>query len=382
MADERDAWPDKDTAERLLSGEPVGAVDEHVRPRAERLAGALREIGAVTYANGVELPGEQAALAAFRSRRAAGGERPGPVSPERPRAEDLPATVRLGSAPPAVRPRWSGHPLRTGLVAAVAGCALGGVAVVGLLPALFDGGRGPVPGSPVSAAASPGPPVSETADGGWGLSGHPSGFPEPPGKDGMGHASPGPSYRTGSGADGGPAGHDGNGGHGTADDAGPGGAGEDGGAGGEHGGWSALANSRAGQRYREAVRACLDYRSGKIDAEHKIALESSVHGAPEVERLCDRLLGGDSGDDDGAGGKGVKAGAPDDGAPDGGGLPGAPAEPPVSEPSPPESREPSTPESGEPSPEPAPGRGADPGDQTPGEQVPEPGPRASPPGLT
>ncbi|MDX3852294.1 hypothetical protein [Streptomyces sp. AK02-01A] len=373
MADERDAWPDKDTAERLLSGEPVGAVDEHVRRRAERLAGALREIGAVTYANDAELPGEKAALAAFRRRRTAGGERPGPVRPEGPRAEDLLATVRLAPAPGAVRPRRSGHSLRTGLVAAVAGCALGAVAVVGLLPALFDGERGSVPGGPVSAAASPGPLVSESTDGGRGPSGHPSGFPDTPGKDGMGHASPGPSYRTGSGAAGGPAGPDGD----ATDEAGD--ADDDAGTGGEHGGWSALANSRAGQRYREAVRACRDYRSGKIDAKAKVALESAVHGAPEVERLCDRLLGEDGG---GTGGEGVKSGGggADDGASDGGGLPGSPAGPPVSWPStPPEPGEPSP---SAPSPELSPVSGPLPGDQVPGDQDPEPSPGVSPPGLT
>lgn len=41
MADERYQWLDQEAAERLLRGEPVDAVDDHARSRAERLAGAL-----------------------------------------------------------------------------------------------------------------------------------------------------------------------------------------------------------------------------------------------------------------------------------------------------------------------------------------------------
>lgn len=71
MADERDQWLDMETAERLLRGEPVEAADTGDGVRVKRLSDALRELSGVTYANGTELPGEGAALAAFR--RGAGG---------------------------------------------------------------------------------------------------------------------------------------------------------------------------------------------------------------------------------------------------------------------------------------------------------------------
>ncbi|MYZ41179.1 hypothetical protein GT002_40260, partial [Streptomyces sp. SID4917] len=90
MADERDAWLDKDAAESLLRGEPVEAMDEHVLARTERLTEALRDMAAVTYANDTELPGEAAALAAFRRARTAGGSATGAV--------DAGAGVGVGAA--------------------------------------------------------------------------------------------------------------------------------------------------------------------------------------------------------------------------------------------------------------------------------------------
>ncbi|MEV5345471.1 hypothetical protein AB0L24_07360, partial [Streptomyces achromogenes] len=76
MADEQDKWLDRGTAERLLRGEPLEAVDPSARDQAERLARALGALSAEAAPATGELPGEQAALAAFRkAREAAGAER-------------------------------------------------------------------------------------------------------------------------------------------------------------------------------------------------------------------------------------------------------------------------------------------------------------------
>ncbi|MFY4717689.1 hypothetical protein [Streptomyces sp. LaBMicrA B280] len=76
MADEQDTWLNPETAERLLAGEPLEAVDPATRDQAERLARVLGALSAQATPAAVELPGEQAALAAFRkAREAAADER-------------------------------------------------------------------------------------------------------------------------------------------------------------------------------------------------------------------------------------------------------------------------------------------------------------------
>ncbi|MEX0173242.1 hypothetical protein MRBLMG1_006006, partial [Streptomyces sp. LMG1-1-1.1] len=73
MADEGYQWLDQDAAEQLLRGEPVDAADDHARGQAERLSAALGAARAQAAAPvaGTELPGEAAALAAFRAATAA-----------------------------------------------------------------------------------------------------------------------------------------------------------------------------------------------------------------------------------------------------------------------------------------------------------------------
>ncbi|MBD0717469.1 hypothetical protein BU196_26770, partial [Streptomyces sp. CBMA370] len=73
MADERYQWLDREAAERLLRGEPVGTAGAHERAQAVRLSEALDEARtpAVPPAEDAELPGETAALAAFREVAAA-----------------------------------------------------------------------------------------------------------------------------------------------------------------------------------------------------------------------------------------------------------------------------------------------------------------------
>lgn len=220
MAEDRYSWLDKDAAERILRGEPV---DARRGPGARELAEFLRAAadagadmsaapsgadtsadsgGSVAFtepgARGVgrsPLPGEEAALAAFREARergafAAGAATAG-VTAEvtagstagalagtsgAPRgAEDtysysageagtLGAVVGGAARPERARERTRlGRPFRRGFVAALACCTLGGVAVAagaGVLPGPFRSGGdapGPAPASSVSAVVSPDP---------------------------------------------------------------------------------------------------------------------------------------------------------------------------------------------------------------------------------
>ncbi|MDV9173534.1 hypothetical protein R6V09_25965, partial [Streptomyces sp. W16] len=80
MADERSAlpgdaprtpgrWLDRETAELLLRGESLEAVDPAARDQAERLARTLGALSVEPTSGKTELPGEEAALAAFRAAR-------------------------------------------------------------------------------------------------------------------------------------------------------------------------------------------------------------------------------------------------------------------------------------------------------------------------
>ncbi|MET7516123.1 hypothetical protein ABZS88_22120 [Streptomyces sp. NPDC005480] len=225
MADEHNKWLDRDAAERLLRGEPLEAVDAVTRARAARLAETLDAL-AVTRVDGGELPGEAAALAAFRKVRESGAQEPGAVPLKarhaRPRGALAPvsplhvpvgreneantnnANANAGTGGPAgpdvgsvrlarpdARPvRW-GRPVRFGMAAALAGCMIGGVAVAagtGVIPSPFGGGE-PGPAASVSAAASPeqplaspSPDISDT-DGGRSGGAVPDGSSPGPGSD-------------------------------------------------------------------------------------------------------------------------------------------------------------------------------------------------------
>ncbi|WP_432167153.1 hypothetical protein [Streptomyces sp. bgisy031] len=237
MADEHNKWLDRDAAERLLRGEPLEAVDAATRAQAARLAGTLDAL-AVTRVDGGELPGEAAALAAFRKARESGAEEPGAAIPKarhaRPRGAVTPVSsphgpvghendanantnvaadgyagsdvgsVRL-ARPDARRVRW-GRPVRFGMAAALAGCMIGGVAVAagtGVLPSPFGGSGEPGPAASVSAAASddqprtsPSPDISET-DGGRSGGAVPGGHSHAPGSGAPSHddtaGRPGPA---------------------------------------------------------------------------------------------------------------------------------------------------------------------------------------------
>ncbi|MFE5657342.1 hypothetical protein ACFQ9H_14300 [Streptomyces sp. NPDC056517] len=305
MADERYQWLDQEAAERLLRGEPVDAVDDHARSRAERLAGALDAARTPTLppAARTELPGEAAALAAFR---AAHAERAAALvtaaAASRTEQAEL-GRVRLAPVP-AGRPRW-GRSLRYGLAAAVAAVTVGGVAVAagtGVLPMV----GGPAPASSVTAGENADPLVSEDP----GIRKDPEAPPTEPG--GGGDRTPGVSPSAGTGttppSTGAPDGH-GTGtqrpgtpkpgrstpGTGTGTD--PDGPGkETGGTDGGPGGDPSTTTAR-----EKVLKACRAFRSGKLDATGRKGLTSILRDGETLRRYCDRILGGGTAAPEGGG---------------------------------------------------------------------------------
>ncbi|MFD8225465.1 hypothetical protein ACFV16_14990 [Streptomyces massasporeus] len=163
MADEQYRWLDRETAERLLSGEPPGAVEGAGRDQAERLASTLGALSATPPLTSDELPGEAAAVAAFRKARAERADAAAALAATgADDAAGVPDTglVRIGtpgdggtgSARP---PRWA-RPARLALAAALAVGMVGGVALAagtGALRAPF-GDDEPHPGASVSASVT------------------------------------------------------------------------------------------------------------------------------------------------------------------------------------------------------------------------------------
>ncbi|MFI7411300.1 hypothetical protein ACIBU0_21805 [Streptomyces sp. NPDC049627] len=263
MADEQYRWLDRDTAERLLRGESLEAVDAADRDQAEQLAKTLEALTLEPPLSSAELPGEAAALAAFRAARAdrddvamTVGHRSGsPAS----RAGDV-GLVRIGGpARAARRPRW-GRPVRFGLAAALAVGMVGGVAVAagtGVLRTPFGGDDPARPAASVSAAVPPERPlISPSPDLGA------RNEPTPPGTS---KNSPGPGAPRG-----------------TA----PGGSAGDRESAGEHGG------KQSGGR-RKSVSACRDMRDGKqLSGDRRRALESAAGSAARVWKYCTGVLTG------------------------------------------------------------------------------------------
>ncbi|MFE5485317.1 hypothetical protein [Streptomyces sp. NPDC056527] len=300
MADERYQWLDQEASERLLRGEPVDAVDDHAREQAERLAEALASARFVPLAVPVdaELPGEEAALAAFRKATA---ERSLATSPSlfAPGAAEL-GGVRLGRAPAA---RQWGRSLRYGLAAAVAAVAVGGVAVAsgtGMLP--FDDRDRPPPAGSVSAVEIPEPVASGSPDEGFG-----TGMPSAPSTGGDRTPGASPSLSP-------PPATPGSGGDGGDDDATP-----------KPGKTTDPADRDRDGLSAKIVKACQDFRAGRLDDSSQRRLTDSVRKGETLRRYCDRVLagGGTSGftrepstdssggrGDDSSSGEGERAGAP------------------------------------------------------------------------
>ncbi|WP_210578086.1 hypothetical protein [Streptomyces sp. GESEQ-4] len=268
MADEQYRWLDRETAELLLRGESLEAVDPADQDRAVRLAETLSALSAVPpQTDDAELPGEAAALAAFRKVRAEKGEPAVVFGGARHGAADA-GLVRIGApARPDGRPRWA-RPLRLGLAASVAAVMVGGVAAAagtGLLPTPFDADE-PVPGASVSASVSPDRPLAstppkDTPDGG-------NGMPEPSGSP-SGPAVGAPPQNT----------HPG----GEAPEETPG-------------------TERKGDGFRNwwgsVTDACRDVRAGKeLPPDRRRALEGMAGGSGRVTKYCKAVLNASDGDD-------------------------------------------------------------------------------------
>ncbi|MEV6383603.1 hypothetical protein AB0M31_29835 [Streptomyces sp. NPDC051773] len=333
MADEQYRWLNRDAAERLLRGEPLEAVDADTRDRAARLAealGALTAEVAPEPSGSAELPGEEAALAAFRSARTARTARtsdsapaaaaPSAFSPDGGRAAETGRGSRTHSAAaPAAdaglvhlgrpgrpgagsdgrRARW-GRPVRFGLVAAVAAGMLGGVTVAvggGALTA-FHGDR-PEPSPTVSTGGSPDRPLLS---------------PSPDPQDGDGRRRAWGDMRPEETPDGSARGDDRSG-------EGTGGTDEDGrtGDGGKN-------DTPAQEWWNKVLSACRDMRDGKeLGADRRRDLEDAAggKGKGQLKRYCEGVLAGGSdnpgtkkrpGSGTGAGrGGGAGAGASDSG---------------------------------------------------------------------
>ncbi|WP_407560708.1 hypothetical protein [Streptomyces sp. 184] len=197
MVDDRYGWLDEDVAERLLRGEPLDFADgggrrgrrrrwsPEDRAAAERLAAVLARVAESGRpgANG-RVPGEQAALAAFRAAQ---------ESTSRASSAEFAAESPFDGRRERIRSGVVGRlrSLRLSVVGAMAACALGGVAVAstaGVLPApsfIQDtgGNRSPSVGA-TSSAQTPGDEAEDGSaeEGGKGSDGH--GKDDGSGKDG------------------------------------------------------------------------------------------------------------------------------------------------------------------------------------------------------
>ncbi|THC53139.1 hypothetical protein [Streptomyces sp. A1499] len=287
MADEQEKWLDPDAAERLLRGEPLDDVDPHVRAQADRLAQALGALAAEdrgTVPAEAELPGEAAALAAFRAARADSAKAGARAAYATSAHETAAAkTVRLGRAADRPRPSRWGRPVRLGLAAALAGCMIGGVAVgagTGVLPSPFGEQHEPEPAASATAVATPDEPRPSPSDG----AGEP---PEEQAQD-DGEApddeaatrEPETSRASEAEADGAPTGQPT-----RRPGAVPRPPRTDG----------------AKDWYRKVVIACRDYRSGELQGDKRRRLEEFAKGTARVEEFCGRVLGGQHGGGQGSG---------------------------------------------------------------------------------
>ncbi|MDQ0950102.1 hypothetical protein QFZ24_004025 [Streptomyces phaeochromogenes] len=284
MADEQYRWLDRDMAERLLRGEPLDSVDADNRDQADRLTEALDALDALgmqtadaTPADS-ELPGEAAALAAFRKARTGkNGEQAslGPRTRTRSAASASAASsaasqissdaglIHLGrpAAHRRVPSRW-GRPVRYGLAAALAAGMIGGAAMAATSGVLQFGGEEPEPGSSATVDVTPDRPLVS---------------PSPEKKPGGGADEPRPD-----GSAGGPTGK------------GPVPPGEA--RGGTNPGvrpdpGDDRREGRPGRGWRWLASACRDFRDGRnLDSERRRGLEDAANGAEQVKKYCEGVL--------------------------------------------------------------------------------------------
>ncbi|MDX3535516.1 hypothetical protein PV721_14305 [Streptomyces sp. MB09-01] len=316
MADERNRWLDQAAAERLLRGEPaepVGPAGAEPRARVEaaRLRAALDALetlgtGGELPSPGTELPGEAAAVAAFRTARTAAGR-----SADRPEriatAGSGEPVVDLGRLVPSfapARPRRRGRTVSFGLAAALASVAVGGLAAAagaGLLDRDRHDTAGPGPAMSVTAGENAEPDIDGGAPT---LTPKLRPTPLPDGSNSM--LTPGPSQPPGT--DGRTTAGSGTGEDPSAGSSATGGSGKDtrgdlsgaGGTGDKD--RDTFGNGDAGKderREREnlikALDLCQDYRSGRLDDDRRERLSRLADGLTRIPDYCKSLLERDSG---------------------------------------------------------------------------------------
>ncbi|WP_314248355.1 hypothetical protein [Streptomyces sp. DSM 40907] len=311
MADERNRWLDEAAAEKLLRGEPVEpvgpAADQHARDEAARLRAALDALGGVNGSlhAGTELPGEAAAVAAFRTAR--GGARPAAAPPVA--AASAEPLIDLGRVIPAPAPRRR-RAVSFGLAAALASVAVGGLAAAagaGLLERSRHDSAGPGPAMSVSAGEDPAPGIGSGAPSA-GPKPTPTPLPsgsnptaatgtaQPPGADGRAATpgtgasagtSSGSSATAGSGKDlqGGTAATGGMGG--KDGDRDPFGGGDTGGK----------DRDRDGENRLKVADLCTDFKAGRLDEARRERLSRLANGLTRIPDYCKSVL-----DDGGSGG--------------------------------------------------------------------------------
>ena len=298
MADEQHKWLTRETAERPLRGESREAVAASGRDQAEQLGKALGALSAEAAPAAGELPGEQAALAAFRkAREAAEAERtaaalgdgtPGKNS-RTARGSDG-GLVRIGTQARtgirSGRPRWA-RPVRLALAAAVAAGTLGGVAVAagsGVLQLPFH--REPGPAASVSAQNS----------------GEPLTSPSPRSSQGTAPGSGTPS-----------AGTSGSAGADPSRNAAGRGKDKDKGKGAKPG--SGDPSGNAGTWWKGAAAACRDIRDGReLGLDRRRVLEGLAGGSARVAKYCKAVLEADQSASGGKGESGDGDGGKDSGS--------------------------------------------------------------------
>ncbi|MEU9290827.1 hypothetical protein AB0D57_40905 [Streptomyces sp. NPDC048275] len=282
MADEHYKWLDREAAERLLRGEPLDAVDADTQGRADRLAEALGALAAEPALSSAELPGEAAALAAFRKTRTAKNGEAAELG-RRGRAHAAPHSsdaglVRLGRpVPGGSRARWR-RPVRFGLAAALAAGMIGGVAFAagtGVLPTPFRDDS-PNPAATVSAAVTPDRPLVSPSPGATRTDGSAAPLP-----GATTSGSPGSGSSTGSSSGS-------SGSSGSSQDEARGGAT----ASGQPGSFGAGASGRSSEWWSRARLSCRDVLDGKaLEADRKRVLENAAGGGGRVKAYCKVILG-------------------------------------------------------------------------------------------
>lgn len=345
MADDRYDWLDGEAAERLLCGVPLNAPSAAADTpdgADERLAAALDALAAEyapafppgTCSQRCELPGEAEALRAFQAAHApllegaaVGAEKVSSAASVGGREVASDGRVRLlgrrgpgcdstgGSLARGSRGSRSilfGKPLRAGFAMAVAGCALGGVAVAaseGVLPTPFGGGGTPaVSVSPVIS------PDEQGAKGGSGEGGGSADTDEDASDDDVdaGHRSDSPQDDLAGSGD--RKGTD----EGVTASRG---SESPSGSGGEKGereeGEDGKPQRPDPDKTEVAVALCHSYEQDELDPEKRKKLERAAGGPEAVEKFCEEHGEGDQG-----GGSGGSGGG--DSGSGGGGGPGRP----------------------------------------------------------